>query len=130
MMPPGHGFARFGRELLQQLALLATQFRRHGDVDDDVQVTAGAGPSQVRHALAPKPDLGARLHAGSQLYLFLAFDRGNVDSSSEGRLRDRDIQIVVELGPLSAESWVRSHVHRNVQTSRRAATGTRLALAG
>src|SRR6266545_7275375 len=51
-----------GRELAQQLTLLARELLRHRDLHGDQQVAAGATPG-ARHAAAPHPEGAAVLRA-------------------------------------------------------------------
>src|SRR5688500_5097203 len=113
---------------LERLALGPREPGRHHDIDDDVQVAALAGPSQVRNPLSPQPDLGPGLRARLHLDDLLAFDRGHDDRRAEGRLRQADGGLVDELRALALERLVLRDVHRHVQGARRPAARSRLAL--
>src|SRR4051812_6345012 len=112
---------------LEQLARLLRQPRRDDDLDHHVEVTALPGPSDVGHALAPKADLGVRLRAGLDLDLLLALDGGHRDACPEGRLHDRHLSVVIELGPLSRQRGMRLDVDGDVQAARRTAARADLA---
>src|SRR2546422_3991164 len=85
---------------LQGLALLLGQAPWDDDPDEDVEVAARSGSAQVRHSLAPQPQLGARLRAGPNLDLLRSLDRGHLRPGPERRLGDRDVELVIQLGAL------------------------------
>src|SRR5690348_17028938 len=98
------------------------------DVHDDVQVAALARPPQVRGALAAQPDLGPRLRPRLYLHGLFALDGGHEDGRPEGRLRDPDARLEVQLRAVAAERRVRRAVHGHVQRAGRSAPWRRLAL--
>src|ERR1035437_182555 len=125
-----HNFARLGRQILKQLALALGELRGHIHVDNYVEVAAGARPSQVRDAAAPQSDLGAGLRARPDLEFLLAFDGRDASPSTQRGLDDRQLQFVVDLGPVAAQEWMRRHVHGHVEVARGPAARTDLTLAG
>src|SRR6185369_9761157 len=123
-----HGFAGVRRILREQLALTLRQLGRDDDVHEDVEISLGAGPAEVRHASPAQPDLGAGLRSGLDLDLLVAVDRRHRDRRPEGRLGDRDVGLVEQLGALAPEVRVGRDVNGDVQRARRTAAHADLAL--
>src|SRR5688572_19919466 len=87
--------------------------------------------AEVRHALAPEPDLRAGLGAGLDLDLgVLALDGRDVDLRPQRRLGDRKLGLEVQLRALALERRVRRDVDRDVQAAGHAAARSHLALVG
>ena len=93
-------------QLLEQLALAWREARGHLDIDEDVQVAARARSPQVRDTLAATADLGAGLGARLDLQQLLAVRREDGDLGAEGRLRDGEAQLLVQLGAVTLQEGV------------------------
>src|SRR6266545_3606499 len=114
---------------LQGPALLLGQAAGHHHPHEDVEVAPRSRPAEVRDALAPQSQLRPRLRSRPDLDLLRPLHCWNLGAGPKGRLRDRDVQLVVELGTVAAQLRMRRHVDRYVQAARRTTAGTRLALA-
>ena len=123
--PPG---SLTSSELPEELALALRELRGHDDVDDHVQV-ATSRAAQPRHALAAKADLVAGLDAGGDGDLLGPLDGRNRQRRAEGRLRERDRQLVEQLGAAAHELRVVANLDRHVEVAVRAAARARLTLA-
>ena len=104
---------------------LDQRIRRDDHGRHHVQV-APSGAAQSGNALSAQADLRARLRPGGNLDLLAALDGGNGQRRAEGSLRERQRQLVVELGAVADELRVRADAHRHVQIAVRAAAGTGL----
>src|SRR4029077_10299867 len=112
----------------QQLAALLRELGRDDDVDHHVEVAALTGSPQLRNTLAPQADLRVRLGPGLDLDLFAALDGRDRDPRPERGLGDRDLGVVVQLGPLAFQRRVGQDVDGDVQAARRTAARPDLAL--
>src|SRR5262245_20782031 len=123
----GDGLARLLRIGGEKLPLALRQPGRDQDVDHHVEIALRA-PPEVRHAAATEADLRAGLGPGLDLEVLVAVDRRHRDRRPEGRLGDRDVGHVVELGPVASELRVGRDVDRDIERARGTAPSADLAL--
>src|SRR6266542_766075 len=117
-------------EGLEELALVLREARRDAHVDANVEVAAHAQPAEMRNASAAQSDLSAGLGAGFDVDRLLAVGGGHGHARPEGRVCQRDLEVVVQLGALPAQGRMGLHVDDHVQVPARAPPRTRLALPG
>src|SRR5436190_5482309 len=112
-------------ELLEQAALLVCQLARDEDVHHHAQVTAPEAPQDgetaaSQHAHAP------RLGAGLERQLHLAVQRRHRDGGAERRLRERQVDLAVDVVAFADEALVRLDADLHVDVTSPASEQARM----
>src|SRR5258706_2916409 len=116
-------------QLAQELALPVGEAHRRLD-DDLAHEVAGVGRAHALDALGAQAKDLARLRLHGDLDLGAAVERGNLDLAAQGRLREADRHLAVEVVALAPEDAVGLQVDHHVEVAGRAAVHASLALAG
>src|SRR6185295_15726057 len=116
-------------QLAQELALPVREAHRRLD-HDLAQEVAGIARTHALDALAAQAEHLAGLRLDRNLDLGAAVERGNLDLAAQGRLREADRHLAVQVVALALEDAVGLQVHHDVEVAGRAAIHARLALAG
>src|SRR5690606_12770379 len=127
-MPAAFVTAERGFELLQQVALLGGEVDRRLHRHPAVPV-AGVAAAHRAHALAAQAEHLAGLGLGGDADLRLAVEGRHVDRIAQGRLRNADRHLAVQVIAVAPEDRVLAHPHFHVQVARRRARRPGLALA-
>src|SRR4029079_11255962 len=121
----GLAFARC--ELLQKIALLVRQCRRHAHRHVHVMVAAATAVEEL-HALAAKAEHLARLRAWRNAQTLVPVDRLHIGVAAERGLRERDRLIAVNVIVAARELRMRCHGQEDVEIARRSAVVSRFSL--
>src|SRR4051812_1369789 len=120
-----------GRELLEQLLLVAGQllWRDHLHRHEQVTAVPAAAVRHVGHPFAAQAEDGARLRALGDREGLLAVQRRNGDLAAERQRREVDRDLAVKVVPVALEELVVLDVDHHVQVPGRAAIGSGFAFA-
>src|SRR5476649_1399172 len=125
----GAAFGGQAFEVAQHVLLLLGQLDRRLDGDVAEQIARVAG-THALDALALQAEGLARLRALGYRERHLAGQRRHFDFTTQGRLAERDRHFAMQVVAFALEHGVRLDVDFHIQIARRAAIGTRFAVAG
>src|SRR5476649_2370823 len=125
----GAAFGGQAFEVAQHVLLLLGQLDRRLDGDVAEQIARVAG-THALDALALQAEGLARLRALGYRERHLAGQRRHFDFTAQGRLAERDRHFAMQVVAFALEHGVRLDVDFHIQIARRAAIGTRFAVAG